>query len=111
MINSLFSKMPILKELEDQEKRFSNNISGSVGKGHWRAFLERNSHKTMVSKRSQKYEVDRPNWTTYAKFLNMYQPCIDQNVHDGMAKKRVTHQFGQIAMGIKTMSQMQLDAK
>ena len=87
LINSLISEQPIQKELVEWKKRYSNNEDGSVGKNYWRSFLKRNSHR-IVSKRGQKYELDRQNWTTYANFVNMYDQCIDQMVRVGVAKKR-----------------------
>ena len=89
LINLLISEMPIQKDLEEWKQKYSNNVSGSVGKGYWRAFLKRNSHK-IVSKRGQKYELDRQNWTTYANFVDMYEQCIAQMVRAGVAKKRTT---------------------
>ena len=89
LINSLISEMPIQKDLEEWKKKFSNNESGSVGKGYWRSFLKRNAQK-IVSKRGQKYELDRQNCTTYANFVDMYDQCIAQMVRAGVAKKRAT---------------------
>ena len=88
LINSLITDTPIQKELEIWKEKYSNNKSGSVGQSYWRAFLKRNAHK-IISKRGQKYELDRQNWTTYANFVNMYDQCIEQMVRAGVAKKRI----------------------
>ena len=88
LINSLITDTPIQKELEIWKEKYSNNTSGSVGQSYWRAFLKRNAHK-IISKRGQKYELDRQNWTTYANFVDMYNQCIEQMVRAGVAKKRM----------------------
>ena len=87
LINSLISEQPIQKELIEWKREYSNNIDGAVGQSYWRAFLKRNTHR-IVSKRGQKYELDRQNWTMYANFVNMYDQCIDQMVRAGVARKR-----------------------
>ncbi len=70
------------KRTHRMEKKYSNNQHGSLGQSYWRAFLKRNSHRT-VSKRGQKYELDQQNWTTYANFVNMYDQCIGKMVSAG----------------------------
>ena len=46
--------------------------------------MEINRHK-IVSKRGQKYALDRQNWTTYANFLNMYRHTIQEIRKAGLA--------------------------
>ena len=41
----------------------------------------------MVSKRGQKYELNRQNWTTYENFANMYSHIIDEMVDAGVARE------------------------
>ena len=40
-----------------------------------------------MSKRGQKYELNRQKWTTYANFVDMYKHCIQEMVDAGLAKK------------------------
>ena len=87
LINSLILEQSIEKELIEWKRKFSNNEGGSNGQSYWRAFLKRNCHQ-IVSKRGQKYELDRQSRTTYTNFVNMYDHCIDQMVQAGTARKR-----------------------
>ena len=48
--------------------------------------MKRNRHR-IVSKRGQKYELDRQNWTTYANFADMYNHCSHEMEHAGVAKR------------------------
>ena len=38
-----------------------------LGCGYFKGFKKRNAHR-IVSKRGQKYEMDRDNWTTFRNF-------------------------------------------
>lgn len=86
LVNSLIENQPIQDELISWKKKYTCNDKGSVGPGYWRCFMKRNKHK-IVSKRGQKYALDRQNWTTYANFLHMYQHSINEMVDAGVAKK------------------------
>ena len=68
------------------ENHYSNDEVGTVGAGYWQRFLKRHSDK-IVSKRGQKYELDRQKWTTYANFFDMYQHTIEEMVDAGVAQK------------------------
>ena len=46
--------------------------------------MKRNRNK-IVSKRGQKYELDRQNWTTYSNFCDMYDHCAQEMVSAGVA--------------------------
>ena len=86
LVNSLIKGMPIQKELVKWKRKFSNDTLGTVGKGYWDRFIIRNKHK-LVSKRGQKYELNRQKWTTYCNFVDMYQHAIQEMVDAGVAKK------------------------
>lgn len=86
LVNSLIKGMPIQKELIKWKKKFSNDTLGTVGKGYWDRFIIRNKHK-LVSKRGQKYELNRQKWTTYCNFVDMYHHAIQEMVDAGVAKK------------------------
>ena len=57
-----------------------------LGRGYFDFFKKRNAHR-IVSKRDQKYEMDRDNWTTYRNFSNMYDHVIEEMRDDGVAEK------------------------
>ena len=42
---------------------------------------------TIISKRRQKYELNRQNWTTYSTFVHVYDYCIQEMVEAGVAKE------------------------
>ena len=89
LVNSLIKGTPLQEELVQWKSRNTPNDTGTVGVGYWRNFLKR--HKTsIVSKRGQKYELNRQNWTTYANFVDLYEQCIAQMVRAGVAKKQTT---------------------
>ena len=48
--------------------------------------LRRNAHR-IVSKRGQKYKMDRDNWTTFRNFLNMYDNVIEEMCDAGVVEK------------------------
>ena len=72
LVNSLIQDQPIQQQLIEWKKKYSSNDSGTVVTKYWRAFMKRNKHR-LVSRRGQKYELDRHNWTTYKNFRNMYE--------------------------------------
>ena len=86
LINSLIKDTPIQEELVAWKATNTPNTSGVVGKGYWRSFLKRNKNK-IVSKRGQKYELNRQNWTTYANFVHMYNNVINEMVEAGVAER------------------------
>ena len=51
-----------------------------VRPGYWRGFWKQNDHM-LVSKKGQKYELDRSVWSTYAKFSQMYD-LVDKELVD-----------------------------
>ena len=48
--------------------------------------MKRHNHR-LVSRRGQKYELDRQKWTTYSNFNDMYRHIIDEMVSAGVAKE------------------------
>ena len=86
LVNSLIKGCPIQKELIEWKKKYSSNSDGKVGRGYWRAFMKRNRNK-VISKRGQKYELNRQNWSTYANFVDMYKHTIIEMVEAGVARK------------------------
>ena len=87
LVNSLLKGTKLQQDLiEWKEKGNSNNVTGTVGRGYWRKFMERNKDK-IVSKRGQKYELSRQNWTTYTNFVHMYHHCIDEMIKAEVAVK------------------------
>ena len=86
LVNSLIQNMPIQKDLIDWKRKYSNDSLGTVGKGYWDRFIKRNKDK-LVSKRGQKYELNRQKWTTYANFVDMYKHTYQEMIEAGVAKK------------------------
>ena len=60
---------------------------GTVSAGYWRGFKSRNKDK-IVSKKGQKYELDRASWSTYSNFNQMYEGVGDEFIDAGVAVKR-----------------------
>ena len=71
LVNLLIKNQPIQGDLIKWKKKYSNDAKGTVGTSYWKSFLKRNRHR-LVSKRGQKYELSRHNWTTYTNFVLMY---------------------------------------
>ena len=69
-----------------KKRGHSNNETGIVGREYWRMFVKRN-RDTIISKRRQKYELNRQNWTTYSTFVHVYDYCIQEMVEAGVAKE------------------------
>jgi len=87
LVNSLIKDTTTQKDLLEWKKRGnSNNMEGYLRRGYWRRFMARNKEK-IVSKRGQKYELNRQNWTTYANFVHMYDHCINEMVEAVVAAK------------------------
>ena len=86
LVNSLIKGTEIEKELVQWKQKFSNNNSPSVGNGYWARFMKRNKDK-IVSRRGQRYELNRQKWTTYSNFVHMYNHCINEMVDAGVAVK------------------------
>ena len=84
LVNSLIKDTNLQKELVDWKKKYSNNCSPTVGHGYWSRFMKRHKDK-IVSKRGQRYELNRQKWTTYANFVHMYSHCINEMVEAGVA--------------------------
>ena len=86
LVNSLIDNQPIQQKLIAWKKKFSSNATGSVGYKYWNGFMKRNKYR-LVSKRGQKYSLDRQNWTTYHNFFDMYEHTYDAMVSSGVAEK------------------------
>ena len=84
LVNSLIKDTQLQKELVQWKKKYSNNSTPTVGHGYWTRFMKRNRDK-IVSKRGQRYELNRQKWTTYANFVHMYNHCINEMVDAGVA--------------------------
>ena len=85
LVNSLIENKPIQQDLINWKRKYSHGANGKVGLAYWRAFMKRNKNR-IVSKRGQKYTLDRQKWTTYANFLDMYMHIIKEMVDAGLAE-------------------------
>ena len=85
LVNSLIDNQPIQQRLIEWKRKYSSNCDGTVGYKYWRGLMKRNKHR-LVSKRGQKYSLDRQNWTTYHNFLHMYEHTYDEMVSAGVAE-------------------------
>ena len=86
LVNSIIEGTKVQDNLKKWKQKNTPNSTGTVGQGYWRSFLKRYKNQ-IVSKRGQKYELNRQNWTTYANFSNMYNHAIDAMVDAGLAVK------------------------
>ena len=84
LANSLISGTETEKELVEWKNKYSINSSVSVGNGYRARFMKKNKDK-IVSRRGQRYELNRQKWTTYSNFVHMYNHCIDKMVDAGVA--------------------------
>jgi len=55
-----------------------------VGAGYRQGFMRRNKH-LIVSRKGQKYELNRSNWTTYKNFAQMYESIEEELIAAGVA--------------------------
>jgi len=86
LVNSLIKGTKIQEELVEWKKRNTPDNLGALGTGYWQGFLKRNRTK-LVSRRGQKYELNRQNWTTFANFRYMYSHTMSEMVDAGVAVK------------------------
>ena len=84
--NSLIKGTKIQEELVEWKKRNTPDNTGALGIGYLHGFLRRNRTK-LVSRRGQKYELNRQNWTTFANFRYMVSHTMSEMVDDGVAVK------------------------
>ena len=71
------------------EKEYSQGSNlGRIGEGYWAGFMKRQGH-LLVSKREQKYELDRSSWSTYTNFAQMYEQIANE-----MMEARVANRLG-----------------
>ena len=57
-----------------------------LDRGYFKGFKKRNIHH-IISKRGQKYKMDRDNWTTYRNFSNMYDHVLEEIYHASVVEK------------------------
>ena len=86
LINNLISGTEYEDTLVKWKQKYTLNALPTLSRGYWYSFMKRNRHR-IVSKRGQKYELDRQNWTTYANFADMYNHCALEMEHAGVAKR------------------------
>jgi len=92
LVNSIIKGTKIQDELIKWKQTNTPNEYGTVGLGYWNKFLKRNKTK-LVSRRGQKYELNRQNWTTYANFVHMYDHTISEMIDSGVAVKLDTPEW------------------
>ncbi len=61
-------------------------VKGEVGRGWWRGFLRRNEHQ-IVTKRGERFAIDRSKWTTLANVKQMYDILYNEMVEAKIAKR------------------------
>ena len=86
LINSLIKGSKIQDELIRWKNNNTPNCIGTVGIGYWSKFMKRHKDK-IVSKRGQKYELNRQNWTTYNNFVQIYNHIIEELVNAGVTER------------------------
>ena len=76
-----------LKEFKLKHTQVRDNSKlGEVGYKYWRNFQARNSDK-IVTRKGEKFEMDRSNWTTYHNFDQMYLRFGEEMEHAKVAEK------------------------
>ena len=85
LINDLIDSTNVQQDLIEWKRGNTSNGDGKVGKGYWYGFLKRHRDK-LVSRRGQKYELNRQNWTTYSNFVSMYSHIIHEMLEAGVAE-------------------------
>ena len=68
-----------------------------------------NKHR-LVSKRGQKYSLDRQNWTTYHNFIHMYEHRYEEMVSAGVAERLYQNLYEWTRMGLHVKKMTPLDA-
>ena len=58
----------------------------TVGSGYWQGFMQRNKH-LIVSRKGQKYELNRSNWTTHQNLPQIYESIEEEFIVAGAAVK------------------------
>ena len=86
LVNSMILGTPVQDNLVRFKERMCSNSDGTVGTSYWRGFMQRNGHK-LVSKRGQKYELDRAAWSTYHNFGQMYDQVGEEMIDAKVARK------------------------
>ena len=90
LANDFISGTQTEKNVIDFKTKYCFNESKDgerlLGRGYFKGFKKRNAHR-IVSKRGQKYEMDRDNWTTFRNFSNMYDHVIEEMYDAGVAEK------------------------
>eukprot|EP00978_Attheya_sp_CCMP212_P006142 scaffold13838_cov51-Attheya_sp.AAC.1 len=61
-----------------------DDVPGLLKTGYWKGFMNRNKHR-LVSKKSQKYALDRKDWSTYNNINQMYDDIYDEMTEAGVA--------------------------
>ena len=96
LVNSMIDGTEVQKNLVRFKKKNSHAPTdaslGTVGRGYWNGFMRRNGDQ-IVSRRGQKYELDRASWTTYRNFKDMYVHNYAQMEVAGVAKLLGTPQW------------------
>jgi len=77
------------KDYNDEEENDDEVLTDVLGKeqlgpGYWKGFLKRNKHR-LVSKKGQKYALDRKDWSTYRNMYKMYNEIYAEMTEAGVA--------------------------
>jgi len=54
---------------------------GTVTSGWWRGFLRRNEDTKLVTKRGEKFALNRRDWATLPNIKQMYEVIANSNLH------------------------------
>ena len=90
LINDLIAGTKYVNILMEWKRKHTNARSeealGKVGYKYWLNFKKRNADK-IVSKKGEKFELDRSIWTTYHNFKQMYDRFSDEMEYAKVAVK------------------------
>ena len=90
LINDLIDGTEYQTRLIEFKVKHSGQIDGeklgTVGYKYWANFKARNADK-IVTRKGQKFELDRSQWTTYMNFFAMYNRFADEMAYAKVASK------------------------
>ena len=106
LANDLIKGTPLEQHIIDWKRSINHKVNVNepvLGKKYWSLFKKRWEHK-LVSKRGQKFAMDRNNSLTYSNMKQMYDDVYDSMVDAGVAIKLdqpLDHQTGRLHVNYK----------
>ena len=91
LINSLIKGTEIENKVKEWKIKHAcvsdtSNADGKLGATYWKNFTKRHGHR-IVSKKGEKFELDRQNWCTCANFHLMHNNTGEEMISAGIAEE------------------------